>query len=131
RAVPHDARIPEESPDPGRPEAGDSGGLEAVEGPAVRRTFPEDRRPAEPRLGSLEDEELEEPPVAVDRHPPLPVVVAEHRPIAVRPRAPSLHAGLAARNVTVRAPQIRATLTNDGRKMPTLARTAPAPPPTR
>src|SRR5256712_7447532 len=90
-----------------RPEAGDARGLEAVEGPAVRLTFLEDRRPAEPRLRGLEDEELEEAPVVVDRHPPLLVVVAEHRRVAVRPRAPSPHADLADRSVAARALQIR------------------------
>src|SRR3989442_449270 len=107
RAVPHDARVPEELADPARPEAGDARGLEAVEGPAVRLTFLENRRPAEPRLGGLEDEELEEAQVVVDRHPPLLVVVAEHRRVAVRPRAPSPHADLVDRSVAERALQIR------------------------
>src|SRR2546429_3669799 len=104
RAVPHDGRVAEEFSDPARAEPGDPRRIEAGESPAIRLALLENRRPAQPRLRGLESEELEEPPVVVDRHTPLFVVIADHRPVAARPCAPSPHPDSLDRNVAGGAP---------------------------
>ena len=45
----------------------------------VRRPLPENRDPAQPRLRALEGEHLEQPPIVVEGHAPLLVVVAGRR----------------------------------------------------
>ncbi len=59
--------------------AGDTGGVEAVEGLPVVLPLGEDGRPGEPCLSSLEQQHLEEMSVVVGRDAPLVVVVCPHR----------------------------------------------------
>src|SRR5437867_7505811 len=60
RAVADDARVVHEPTDPRRGVAGDLLRVEAVERLPVRRTLSQNRRPAEPSLGTLENQELEQ-----------------------------------------------------------------------
>ncbi len=65
--------------------------IEIGEQLAVADTLPEDRLPAQARLRSLEDEELEQGAIVVDGDTPLSVVVGDAklgaRPAAARGRA--------------------------------------------
>src|SRR2546425_655748 len=89
RPVADDARVLHEAPDPGVGVADDLARVEAIERRAVRGALSQDRRPAQPRLRPLQNQELEEPSVLVERHAPLSVVIAdlERSP---SPRAPAL-----------------------------------------
>ena len=87
--VPDDSRIGEETLDVARREAGDDLGVEPDEGSQVPVTLPQDRRPREPCLRTLEREQLEQMPVVVGWDAPLLVVVGEHERVPTRcPLAP-------------------------------------------
>src|SRR5204863_5125588 len=75
--VTHDGRVLEQRRAAARIEARHPPRVEAGERTAVARALAEDRRPREPRLGALEREHLEEPPLVVHRAAPLLVVVAD------------------------------------------------------
>src|SRR5207302_399316 len=75
--VTHDGRVLEQRPAAARIEARHPPRVEAGERTAVARALAEDRRPREPRLGALEREHLEEPPLVVHRAAPLLVVIAD------------------------------------------------------
>src|SRR5207245_11189678 len=67
--------------------AHDLRGVESVERLPVPRAAAQDHGPAEARLRALEDQELEQLPVVVERHPPLSVMIADLQP-ASGPLAP-------------------------------------------
>jgi hypothetical protein len=64
-------------------------GIEARQRFAVGLPLAQDRDPAEAGLRALENQELEEGPVVVDRHAPLVVVVADVEGIASTPATAS------------------------------------------
>ena len=70
-----------------RAEPGHRRRIEAGEGPAVGLPLAQDRDPAEPGLGPLQDQHLEQPAVVVQRHPPLQVVVRHVERIDPAPAA--------------------------------------------
>src|SRR5262249_11282810 len=70
-----DVGVGQERADLGCSVGGDLPRVEAVESAPVARPLPEDRDPREPGLRALEAQELEEPPVVVERYAPLAVVV--------------------------------------------------------
>jgi hypothetical protein len=76
-SVTDDTRLAEKTLDGGGHEPRDPPRIESGEGAAVPAPPPEHRGPTEPRLRPFEDEELEEPPVAVQRDAPLPVMVGD------------------------------------------------------
>jgi len=76
-AMADDARIAQDALDRDRREARDPSRIESCERPAVPAPPPEHSGPAEPRLRPFEDEELEQPPVGVERNAPLAVVVGD------------------------------------------------------
>src|SRR5687767_229080 len=78
-AIAHDAGIAEQCPRAGGGEPRHRARIEPGKRASIGRALGEDRRPAEPRLRALEDEELEQPPVVVHRHAPFLVVIALHR----------------------------------------------------
>ena len=73
--VADDAGVDEQTLDLLRPEAGDLRRIEATEDLAIAVAFPQHRDPCEPRLGALQNQELEERAVVPERHPPLLVVI--------------------------------------------------------
>src|SRR5712692_3723410 len=83
--VAHDPGGGQQLPDLACAEARDLFGIESGERPAIVVPLVEDRRPGQAGLGAFEDQELEQPPIVVDRHPPFLVVVAE---IALAAQAP-------------------------------------------
>ena len=93
-SVPDDARVGEERADLGGPVAGHLPGGEAVEGAPVPRALAEDRDPGEARLRALEAQELEEPPVVVERHAPLAVVIRAIERIGRAPGASNAIGGV-------------------------------------
>src|SRR2546427_4455546 len=86
-AVAHDALVAQQRAEAGAAEPRDALGVEPGEGAAIGLALGEDRRPGEPRLRALEDEELEEPAVGGAGGAPLAVVIADHRRRAGGPRA--------------------------------------------
>src|SRR5216683_48372 len=76
-AVAHDSGVGHQSVHVAGAEARDLCGVEPGEGSAVIVALVEDRRPGKSRLRAFEDQELEQPPVVVDRHSPFLVVIAE------------------------------------------------------
>src|SRR5206468_12805010 len=58
QAVAHDVRILQQAPHPRRPESRDPLGIEVRKSSTVSLSLPEDRRPAQARLRTLESEEL-------------------------------------------------------------------------
>jgi hypothetical protein len=89
--VADDAGIGEERPHLGRSIGRHLRGIEVREGAAIVLALLEDGGPGEPRLRALEDQELEEPPLVVERGPPLPVVILLHHRVASRPAAARDH----------------------------------------
>jgi hypothetical protein len=90
-AMAHDARITQQALHVALRHALDPARIEAGESPPVSRALAEDGRPAEPRLGAFQDEQLEEPAVVVQGHAPLAVVI-RHLCRPLRPvAAPSHH----------------------------------------
>src|SRR5207249_1968464 len=61
--------------------------IEPVEGLAVVVALFEDRQPREAGLRSLENEELEEPAIFVERRPPFAIVVGDVERMRFAPRA--------------------------------------------
>src|SRR5467141_2645397 len=76
-AIAHDSRIGQQSLHVVRAEARDLCGVESRERLAVIVALVQYRRPRESRLCTLEDQELEESTIVVDRDSPFLVVVAE------------------------------------------------------
>ena len=85
------SRIAEKTRDGGGREARDPLRIESGEGPAVPAPPAEHGGPAQPRLRSFEDEELEEAPVASERNAPLAVVIGDHLGLAAGPVAAASH----------------------------------------
>lgn len=77
QAITDDARIGEELFDFGRGVAGHAGGIEVVEGLAIRLALFEDGVPGETGLGPLEVEKLEEGAIIAKRDAPFGVVVGD------------------------------------------------------
>src|SRR5690606_26788228 len=75
-AVADDAGIAHQPLDRPRVEACDALRIEVRKRAAIAFALAQDRPPAEPGLGALEQQELEVPPVVADRHAPFDVVVA-------------------------------------------------------
>src|SRR3954451_24628929 len=68
-------------------ETRDPGGIESGEGLAVPLTLPQDRRPGEASLRSVQQKLLVPAPIVVDRNAPLLVVVGEHQRVITGPEA--------------------------------------------
>jgi hypothetical protein len=68
--------------------------VETVEGPPEVLALLQYREPAQPGLGALKEEHLEEFPVSVDGHAPLTVVVFEQEGGRPGPFASFLHPGI-------------------------------------
>ena len=109
--VAHDALVDEQPPHVGGVEAGDAPGVELGEGAPEGRTLAQDRRPRQPGLGALEQEELEEDPVVAHGHAPLAVVVLDVErlagPAAAPRRGRARVVGRAARRTHGQGPSIR------------------------
>jgi hypothetical protein len=86
--VADDARVGEQPLDVAWAESGDCLDGETGERAPVTGPLVQDRRPRQPGLGALEDEQLEEMPLVVRRDAPFLVVVGEVERVAFRrPRA--------------------------------------------
>jgi hypothetical protein len=70
---------------------GDRLGVEVIEGRAIVRALLQDGDPAQPCLGGLEDEELKEPPIVMQRHSPLFVVICNQQVADCPPTADDCH----------------------------------------
>src|SRR5262249_44067557 len=86
RPVADDALVVHEPAYPRRGVARDLLRVESVERLPVRLALSQDGGPAEPGLGALEDQKLEQKPVPMDRHAPLSVVILSLE-LASGPRA--------------------------------------------
>jgi hypothetical protein len=64
---------------------GDLARVESIERLPVRRPLPENRDPTQPRLRAFKNEHLEEPPIIMQRHAPLFVVITNVERIVTAP----------------------------------------------
>jgi len=72
-----DPGIGQERGHPGRVVFRDAARIEPIEHGPVMGTFFKDRRPAEPGLGSFENQEFKQGPIVVDRHSPFLVMIVD------------------------------------------------------
>jgi len=85
--VAHNAGVGQQTRRVGLAVPGDTRDVEAVERRAVVLAFAQDRQPTQSGLCALEDQELEQPPVVMQRNAPLAVVVRLIQRVAAAPGA--------------------------------------------
>ena len=86
-SVTHDTGVGQQACCVGLTVTGNARDIEIVERRAVVLAFAQNRQPTQSSLCAFEDQEFEQPPIVVQRHPPLAVVIRLIQRIVPAPNA--------------------------------------------